>query len=73
MSTQTRTPSFALHVDSIECGHCVSMIATAVRQVDGVTETMVDRRTGTVTVAGARVDREDVRSAIVAAGYTVRP
>ena len=62
-----------LRVDSIECGHCVSMIASAVRTVDGVTETTVDRRTGTVTVAGPGVSWADVRSAIHAAGYTVRP
>ena len=60
-------------MDSIECGHCVSMIASAVRTVDGVTETTVDRRTGTVTVAGPGVSWADVRSAIHAAGYTVRP
>ena len=64
--------SFTLRVDSIECGHCVSMIASAVRAVDGVTETTGDRRTGTVTVAGAEADQADVRSAIHAAGYTVR-
>ena len=61
-----------LHVDSIECGHCVAMIASAVRQVSGVTETSVDRVHGTVSVSG-HADRGAVRAAIEVAGYTVRP
>ena len=43
-------------VEGMECGHCVSIIASAVRQLDGVTTTTVDRPLGTVTVDGDDLD-----------------
>lgn len=69
--SQSRPP-LTLHVESIECGHCVTMIASAVRQVPGATETSVDRVQGTVSVAGD-VDRNAVRPAIEVTGYTAAP
>lgn len=59
-------------VEGMECGHCVSFIASAVRQLDGVTTTTVDRPLGTVTVAGEDLDDQAIRASILEAGYTVR-
>jgi copper chaperone CopZ len=50
----------------------VSIIASAVRQLDGVTTTTVDRPLGTVTVAGEDLDDQAIRASILEAGYTVR-
>lgn len=60
-----------LHVDSMECGHCVTIIAAAVKEVPGVQTTDVDRTTETVTVHGADMDPAQLRQAIELAGYTV--
>ena len=59
-------------VEGMECGHCVSIIASAVRQLDGVTTTTVDRPLGTVTVDGDDLDDRAIRASILEAGYTVR-
>jgi copper chaperone CopZ len=59
-------------VEGMECGHCVSIIASAVRQVDGVTSTTVDRPLGTVTVDGEQFDDQAIKASILEAGYTVR-
>lgn len=60
-------------VDGMECGHCVSIIASAVRNLDGVQSTAVDRIVGTVTVHGISLDDQVIRESILEAGYTVRP
>jgi copper chaperone len=67
-SVHTRTYT----VEGMECGHCVSIIASAVRQLDGVTTTAVDRPLGTVTVHGDDLDDQAIRASILEAGYTVR-
>lgn len=59
-------------VDGMECGHCVSIIASAVRQIDGVAATTVDRTTATVAVVGTELDDQVIRETILTAGYTVR-
>jgi copper chaperone len=66
MHTRTYT------VEGMECGHCVSIIASAVRQLDGVRTTTVDRPLGTVTVDGDGLDDQAIRASILEAGYTVR-
>jgi copper chaperone CopZ len=67
-SVHTRTYT----VEGMDCGHCVTIIASAVRQLAGVTTTTVDRHLGTVTVHGDAVDDRTIRAAILEAGYTVR-
>jgi copper chaperone CopZ len=59
-------------VEGMECGHCVSIIASAVRQLEGVQTTAVDRPGGTVTVHGNDLDDQAIRASILEAGYTVR-
>lgn len=59
-------------VDGMECGHCVSINASAVRRLDGITTTTVDRPQGTVTVHGDNLDDAAIRASILEAGYTVR-
>jgi copper chaperone CopZ len=63
------THTFA--VDGMECGHCVTIIASAVRGLDGVQSTAVDRTVGTVTVHGTSLDDQVIRDSILEAGYTV--
>jgi len=66
-SENTRTYT----VEGMECGHCVSIIASAVHQLDGVTTTTVNRPLGTVTVDGDDLDDQAIRASILEAGYTV--
>lgn len=65
--------SHTFAVDGMQCGHCVSVIASAVRHIDGVQYTAVDRTVGTVTVRGKSLDDHVIRDSIVGAGsYSVR-
>lgn len=61
----------AYRVVGMDCGHCVTRVASAVRErVDAETVT-VDRPSGMVTVVGPDIDDAKVRDVITAAGYTV--
>lgn len=67
--TKSRTLSY--HVQGMDCGHCVAIVASAVRELPGVRTATVDRSSGTVRVRGS-IDDVSVRRAIVRAGYTVQ-
>ncbi|MET8028904.1 heavy-metal-associated domain-containing protein [Streptomyces avermitilis] len=58
-------------VTGMSCEHCAASITEEVSEVPGVTEVVVDLATNTVTVHGAELDDEQVRAAIVEAGYGV--
>ncbi len=69
----TMSTSHTFTVDGMQCGHCVSIIASAVRDLDGVQYAAVDRTVGTVTVRGESLDDQLIRESILeAGGYSVR-
>jgi len=59
-------------VSGMTCGHCVSAVTRAVKQVPAVEEVSVDLPRGEVTVRG-NPDPAAVSAAIVEEGYGVQP
>lgn len=59
-------------VDGMTCGHCEMSVREEVEELPGVESAQADHKTGLVTVRGEAVDDEAVRTAVEAAGYTVR-
>lgn len=61
----------AYRVTGMDCGHCVTRVASAVREHVEVQMVTVDRPSGMVTVVGDDIDDAIVCDVITAAGYTV--
>lgn len=57
-------------VEGMTCGGCARRVGEAVRSVAGVDRAEVDLAAGTVTV-NAGAPAQEVRDAVVAAGYRV--
>lgn len=61
---------YELKVEGMSCGHCVSTVTKSVQAVDAAAKVDVDLATQKVRVASsAKLD--DIKSAIVEAGYPV--
>ena len=56
-------------VAGMSCGHCKTAVTEEVEQVAGVDAVEVDLDTKRVVVRGENVSDEDVRAAIIDAGY----
>lgn len=59
-----------LHIGGMHCASCVQRIENALRQIEGVEETVVNLATGEATVRG-RARRKDLESAVSRLGYTI--
>ena len=59
-------------VTGMTCAHCVASVTEEVGEVPGVTAVQVDLPTGTVRVTSiAELATDDVRAAVLEAGYTL--
>ncbi|MCX5366090.1 heavy-metal-associated domain-containing protein [Streptomyces sp. NBC_00124] len=58
-------------VTGMTCEHCAASVREEVSEVAGVSEVVVDLAANAVTVHGADLDDEQLRAAIVEAGYAV--
>ena len=56
-------------VAGMSCGHCKAAVTEEVEQVAGVDAVEVDLDTKRVVVRGENVSDEEVRAAIIEAGY----
>ena len=56
-------------VTGMSCAHCVLSVREEVSEVPGVTHVDVDLGSGRLTVTGAGLDDEAVKSAVADAGY----
>ncbi|HHT9118869.1 MAG TPA: heavy metal translocating P-type ATPase, partial [Candidatus Hypogeohydataceae bacterium YC38] len=59
-----------LHIGGMHCASCAQRIENALRQIEGVEETVVNLATGEAVVQG-RARREDLESAVSRLGYTI--
>mgnify|MGYP001179709836 CR=1 FL=1 len=60
-----------IEVSGMSCGHCVTHVTTALKEVPGVMDVDVSLEKGTATVeVEPSVRDETLTSAIVAVGYT---
>jgi copper chaperone len=67
------TTVIAFEVSDMSCGHCVSAITKAVKQVDEDAQVRIDLATHRVEVEPAEASAEDLAQAIEEAGYTPVP
>ena len=59
-------------VIGMTCGHCVSSVSEEVGELPGVSDVDVDLDSGRLTVVADRpVGRDEVRSAVEEAGYSL--
>jgi copper chaperone len=58
-------------VRGMSCTHCVLSVREEVSEVAGVAAVDVDLASGSLTVTGAGVDEQAVRTAVAEAGYEV--
>jgi len=68
-------PVYALQVAGLACPFCAYGIEKQVTRIEGVESTSVDIKEGLVTVVmeqGATLDEEAARTAVEAAGFTLR-
>jgi len=69
MSTSTTT-STDYQVDGMTCGHCATAVREELLGVAGVTDVLVELRTGRITVSSTRsLARDEVAAAVDEAGY----
>ncbi|OGB26690.1 MAG: copper-binding protein [Burkholderiales bacterium RIFCSPLOWO2_02_FULL_57_36] len=59
-----------LHVEGMNCNHCVSKITKAIRDIDATAKVDVDLKIRKVRVEST-ADLADIRFAVVDAGYLV--
>jgi copper chaperone len=67
------TTVIAFEVNDMSCGHCVSAITKAVKQVDEGAQVRIDLATHRVEVEPADASAEELAQAIEEAGYTPVP
>ena len=67
--TTTESTDRSYTVTGMSCGHCVLSVREEVSEVPGVTHVDVDLASGRLTVTGAVLDDEAVKSAVADAGY----
>lgn len=60
----------AYQVNDMTCGHCVSMIAKAVKWVDPAAKLAIDLGSKRVEITSANAVASELKDAIEAAGYT---
>jgi Cu+-exporting ATPase len=74
MTTELTAAGVRFPVEGMTCASCVNRIERYLRKVDGVAEANVNLATETASVRfdPARVDLDDLRSAVEAAGYEAR-
>lgn len=61
------------HVTDMTCGHCAGLINKALKAVDDKSKVTVDLERRLVSVVSTQSTSEDIRDAIVEAGYTPTP
>lgn len=58
------------HVADMTCGHCAGLINKALKAIDDESKVTIDLEHHLVSVESTRSTIEDIREAIVDAGYT---
>jgi Cu2+-exporting ATPase len=61
-----------LDVEGMSCQHCVANVKKSLEALDGVTQATPDLGSGKVVIEGIKLDNEELKKAIVSAGYRVK-
>ncbi len=60
----------AFQVNDMTCGHCASVITKALKDTDSAAKVTIDLEHHMVSVIPAEATIDDIRDAIIDAGYT---
>ncbi|KQW47309.1 hypothetical protein ASC77_12600 [Nocardioides sp. Root1257] len=61
-----------VNVTGMTCGHCASSVTTELRQLDGVTDVIVNLENGAVAITStAPLDDHAITGAVEEAGYAI--
>jgi len=63
----------AFQVNDMTCGHCASVITKALKDADSAAKVTIDLEHHMVSVIPAEATIDDIRDAIIDAGYTPQP
>jgi copper chaperone len=63
----------AFQVNDMTCGHCVSAITRAVKEVDKTAQVQIDLSSHRVNIEPGQSSAEELCEAIAEAGYTPEP
>lgn len=63
----------AFQVNDMTCGHCVSTITKAVKEADKTAQVQIDLASHRVAIEPGEASADELRDAIVEAGYTPVP
>ena len=66
----SRTTETSYRVQGMTCGHCELSVREEVEELAGVQSAVADRASESLIVRGS-ADRDQVRQAVTAAGYTL--
>lgn len=61
------------YVNDMTCGHCAGAINKAIKAIDDESKVTVDLQRQVVSVVSTQSTSDDIRDAIVEAGYTPIP
>jgi copper chaperone len=61
--------SIELNVTGMTCGHCKTAVENALKQVSGVTGTLVDLANGKANIEGDHVNTDALIAAVIEEGY----
>jgi len=56
-------------VDGMTCSHCEATVRNNLLKIDGITDAVADKSTGTVHLSGTNIDLETVKSVVDGLGY----
>ncbi|MBA3344698.1 MAG: heavy-metal-associated domain-containing protein [Gemmatimonadales bacterium] len=65
--------NLTMNISGMTCGHCVSAVAQALKQLEGVQVEQVQVGTATVAYDPSRASPDQIAQAVESAGYEVRP
>lgn len=60
-----------LLVEGMSCGHCEMAVKKAITSIDGISEVIIDLKSGKVTVIGENINDDNLKEAVDDAGYSV--
>lgn len=63
----------AFQVNDMTCGHCASVITKALKDADSAAKVTIDLEHHMVSVIPVEATSDDIRDAIIDAGYTPQP
>lgn len=72
-SEESSMQDLKLQISGMSCGHCVSRVTNAIKQVAGVASEQVEIGSATVVYDPSKTSSAEIINAIVDSGYDAQP